>query len=804
MLTTGNFPRQSIPYSQKNNKWRKACIDWAKNMASLESGEVRKSVSSKKINYNLVNGKVNMNDMANVINPYDIDAGFISKNIRHYPIMNAKLNVLRGEESRRVFDYRVVITNPNAITEAEEKQKNEYFQSVMKMLQAELPKEEFEQKSKELAEYMSTSWQDTKEITANYLISHYSKELNFGLLFNNGFMDALIAGEEIYLIDIVSGEPVIEKLDPLNVRVFKSSNSNKIEDADIVVIEDFWSPSKIIDVFYDNLPQSDIKKIEYMGVDSFSDDSRFDDERKGFVAVPNEEGFESGDAFFSSLFEGNSLSAHPYMDADGNIRVLRVFWKSKRKLLKVTSINQENGEEEENLFPETHIIDESLGEKSKPIWVNEAWEGTLVGDDIYVNVRPRQIQYNRIYNPSLCHFGIIGSIYNVNGSEPMSMVDTMKGYNYLYDVVHDRLNKLLASNMGKLINLDLAKVPQGWDIEKWMYFAKINNIAVIDSFREGNIGAATGKLAGGLNNAHSGVIDAELGNSIQFNIQLLEFIKNEMSDAAGISRQREGQIFNRETVGGVERANLQSSYITEWLFLIHDDVKKRVIEAFLEAAKIAAKGNNAKFKNILPEGTMQTISIDDHFCECDYGLVLDNSMSTQNLNNKIDMLAQAALQNQLVDFSTIIKMYSSSSMAEKINFIKKAEESRQQQQQQAQEQQQKMQEEAIKAKEKADQLEHERNMELKQLEIDGMIKLEELRIQAQMQKEAMKAELTMELDDSERQAELKEKELEVKDKANKMKFDVEKIKLAIQRQKNEDDYNIAKRTLNNKTTNKKE
>ena len=97
MLTTGNFPRQSIPYSQKNNKWRKACIDWAKNMASLESGEVRKSVSSKKINYNLVNGKVNMNDMANVINPYNIDAGFISKNIRHYPIMNAKLNVLRGE-----------------------------------------------------------------------------------------------------------------------------------------------------------------------------------------------------------------------------------------------------------------------------------------------------------------------------------------------------------------------------------------------------------------------------------------------------------------------------------------------------------------------------------------------------------------------------------------------------------------------------------------------------------------------------------------------------------------------------------
>ena len=30
--------------------------------------------------------------------------------------MNSKLNVLGGEESKRVFDYRVVVTNPNAIS----------------------------------------------------------------------------------------------------------------------------------------------------------------------------------------------------------------------------------------------------------------------------------------------------------------------------------------------------------------------------------------------------------------------------------------------------------------------------------------------------------------------------------------------------------------------------------------------------------------------------------------------------------------------------------------------------------------
>lgn len=44
--------------------------------------------------------------------------------------MNSKLNVLRGEESKRIFDFRVVITNQNAISEAENRKKEELFSRV--------------------------------------------------------------------------------------------------------------------------------------------------------------------------------------------------------------------------------------------------------------------------------------------------------------------------------------------------------------------------------------------------------------------------------------------------------------------------------------------------------------------------------------------------------------------------------------------------------------------------------------------------------------------------------------------------
>lgn len=37
--------------------------------------------------------------------------------------MNSKLQVLRGEESKRIFDFKVVITNANAVSEVEEEKK---------------------------------------------------------------------------------------------------------------------------------------------------------------------------------------------------------------------------------------------------------------------------------------------------------------------------------------------------------------------------------------------------------------------------------------------------------------------------------------------------------------------------------------------------------------------------------------------------------------------------------------------------------------------------------------------------------
>lgn len=694
-----NLPQQQLPMSKKTKAWRKQHLDWADARTFFNHAPVRNSVIHKKINYDLFNGKLHMQDLEVVLNPEHLKEKTAASNIQHYPIINSKLQVLRGEESKRIFDFRVVVTNPNSISEIEDAKKTEVFQQLQQLMSDQSSsEEEFQQKLNKLNDYFTYEWQDMREVRANNLLTHYLKEYNMALMFNKGFMDAAIVGEEIYQCDIRGGEPIIEKVDPLKIRIFKSGYSNKVEDADIIIMEDYWSPGQVIDAYYDVLSKKDIAYIE-SAPDNIAqaDENGHQDDRAGFVnhhmiddVISGTD--ETGMGFYFDpfgLFSDGAGDLLPF-DTNGNVRVLRMYWKSRRKIKKVKKYDPETGEETFNFYPETYVINEALGEEEEIHYINEAWEGTKIGQEIYVNMRPRVIQYNRLTNPSRCHFGIVGSIYNLNDGKPYSLVDMMKPYNYLYDVIHDRLNKMMAKNWGKIITLDLAKVPKDWKIDKWLYFAKKNNIAVIDSFKEGMVGAATGKLAGALNNASSGVIDAELGNSIQMYINMLEFIKMEMSEVVGISRQREGQVSNRETVGGVERATLQSAHITEWIFALHDDVKKRALECFLETAKICLKGRSKKFSYILADGSQRIANIDgDEFAESDYGLVVDNSNGVQDLHQKLDMLAQAGLQNQMISFSTIMKLYGSSSLAEKQRLVENDERNIQERQsQQAQAEQQ--------------------------------------------------------------------------------------------------------------------
>ena len=88
-----------------------------------------------------------------------------------------------------------------------------------------MSEEEFKEKLTKMSDEFTYSWQDLRELRANYLLKHYVKEYNMPLLFNEGFMDAMTVGEETYQCDIRGGEPIIERVNPLKIRIFKSGYS---------------------------------------------------------------------------------------------------------------------------------------------------------------------------------------------------------------------------------------------------------------------------------------------------------------------------------------------------------------------------------------------------------------------------------------------------------------------------------------------------------------------------------------------------------------------------------------------------
>ena len=231
------FPSQQLSFSKKTKIWRKACVDFGDNHTLMHHDAARKSWHKMRINYDLLNGILHMEDLKAFVNPYSIDASFIPDSIQHYSIINSKLNVLRGEESDRLFDPRVVVTNPSAISEMEERKNQQINTALQELVQdVSQSEEEYQQELQRLDNYFKYKYQDKREVDGNYLLNHYRKELEMSQKFNKGFVDAYTVGEEVYQCDIVGGEPTFEKINPLEMRVLMSGYSDRIEDADMVIM----------------------------------------------------------------------------------------------------------------------------------------------------------------------------------------------------------------------------------------------------------------------------------------------------------------------------------------------------------------------------------------------------------------------------------------------------------------------------------------------------------------------------------------------------------------------------------------
>ena len=680
-----DFPRQKLSRRKKTQKWGEECIEAGLGLVGIYDHTRRSSRFKKKRNYDLYNGKFDKQDLEYVTDPLGLGStAELPATLQYYDVVSPIFNLLFGEEAKRTFSVIVRSINEEAITSKESEKKNRVvglFKGIMQAAVEELtqgqqagsPQEQqailqqaqqnIPEELKRIEKYFDYDYQDMNESTANKLLNYLERQQHLKVKFAKGWEDALIAGEEIYCIEEVSNEPTVRRVNPLEFYCLLPHNDDYVDNADVIVEDTFMSINTVLDNFYEDLSPSQIDKLEKEQGNRGTVDSKsivnYPNPEK--LYIQNREGTDNND---SNLFN--------YYDQDGNIRVTKVVWKSMRKVGKLTYFD-ELGLKQERVVDESYQPNTEVGESISYMWINEYWEGTKIGQDTYINIQVRPQQFRHMDNLSICSSGYVGTIYNANNAQSVSLMDRLVPWIYMYITLWYRLELAIAANQGKIALIDLSLIPDGWEIEKWMYYAQSMKFGFVDSFNEGKKGQSTGKLAGNISTQNK-VLDMETGNFIQQHIQLLEFTENKIQTLAGVTRQRLGSITSSELVGTTERAVQQSSHITEKWYEVHNATKVRVLQTILDVSKDVYRGKTKKFQYVTDNLATMTFNLmGDKFGYSEYGVFVSNSSQDLQALEALKSLTQAALQNDKMSISDVISIYNSSSLSDIRNKIEVSE-----------------------------------------------------------------------------------------------------------------------------------
>jgi len=449
---------------------------------------------------------------------------------------------------------------------------------------------------------------------------------------------------------------------------------------------------------------------------------------------------------------------------------------------------------QETIVNESYKVNEENGESIEWMWISEYWEGLKLGENIYLNIRPKNQQFRRMDNLSVCKSGYVGTIYNANNSQSVSLMDRLVPWIYMYITLWYRLELAIAANQGKIALIDLSLIPDGWEVEKWMYYAQSMKFGFVDSFNEGKKGQSTGKLAGNISTQNK-VIDMETGNYIQQHIQLLEFTEQKIQQLSGVTPQRMGAISSSELVGTTERAVTQSSHITEKWYEVHNNTKVRVLQTLLDVSKDVYAGKTKKFQYVTDDLATVTFNLmGDKFSASEYGIFVSNSSKDLQALEALKSLTQAALQNDKMTISDVIEVYNSSSIADIRNKIKISEKESQQREQQMQEQQMQMQQQQMQMQQQEKEMQMQLDIEKENREDarnteDNRTKLEI----AQMNLSSKMQDSTVDTDDNDNG---------IRDTIDVAKLDIERAKLEETKRKNKADESIKREQLRKKPTSK--
>lgn len=692
------LPRQKVLRSVKETlEWKHKCVDAIIASTKGKDSQRRRSVTERKRNYDLLNNKIDITHFEHVTNPFNLGKNQPNKfqlpaTLQPYDVLFPIFNVLFGEEHKRFFNPIVRVVNETAITEKEEQIKQTIVQALMQYLMqgVEQDPNNPQPPPEEVIKAAQMSAKDMRELTAEKFLTYYKKKFRLKDKFATGWKDWLIAGEEFYSVEEIAGEVSVRRVNPLQIFFKIGENNDSIEEADQILEENFLTVNQIIDEFYEHLTPEQVDELENYYPSG----------------IP-------GNQVINPLTIKEVETIYHFQNQESfidRIPVYRVRWKSFRKIGTFYYIDPQTGEEQSFTVDESWKWDrKDPQQRVEWYWVSEYWEGIRIGADMYIEpmIRRRPQQFRNMDNLSKCKSGYFGRMCSATNTQSTSLMDRLVPWVYLYFIIWYDTELALATNVGKIALLDVSMIPDGWEIDKWMYYARAMRVGFVNSMNEGNKRMGINQNMSTQNKE----LNLEMGNYIQFNIQLLQEIERKIQNTAGVPPQRLGAISNQELVGNVERSIVQSSLVTEDLFRMHNLTKLDVCEAILEVAKDAYKDDNKALQFVTDDLQTVLFQLDGmEFNNADYGVFVTDDNKDMEVFEAMKAHMKFALQNDQMAFHQIADIYTTESVSEIRATLKQYYDAKQQQAQQAQQQQIQVQQEQIAAQQQM----HQEDMQLKQ------------------------------------------------------------------------------------------
>lgn len=712
-LYNSAFPRQKLPLSKKGKKWQEDCVNYIIGEGNVTSGGNSTSYYGElQTYYNLYNSIFDEKDFKSITNPFKVEDGFPATP-HDFNIIRPKVDLLIGEETKRPLNFRVIRTSQEATSEMQEKEKQMILQYIEAAITARMSPEEAQQFQEQLqsgevmppeqiAKYMDKDYKDIVENTAYHSLTYLREKLDLDNEFIKGWKDGLISGREIYYVGVLNAEPYAERVNPICFSYDKSPDLEFIEDGSWCCRKMRMPITEVYDRYYDKLEEKDLDKLEEM--------------------IGSTPGRNLGDRSPVDMGIQLRIYDNPIFEGAGKslVNVWHCCWKSFKKIFYVTTTD-DAGQPQINIVDETY---QPVGNEVsiEPDWIIEVWEGYRAGSDLYFGIQPIEYQHVSIDNPNSQKLPYCGAIYSNTNSKPRSLVSILKPLQYMYIVLWYRLELAIARDKGKVVNMDITQIPKSMNISpaKWMHYLSSVGVNFINPYEEGwNIPGREGGKPAQFNQITA--LDLTMSNVIAEYIQLMDKIEELAGTISGITQQREGAVSSSEMVGNVERSVVQSSHITEPLFWVHNQCKRRVLNMLLNTAKGAwEETGKQKLQYIFDNGERAFLDITPKFYYEDMDVfVSDTSKDLENIQ-KLQQLIQPAMQNgaSLLEAAEILTNDNFNIIKQKLKDMQTRQEQVQQQQQEAEAQQQQQLQQMQNESKQQELMLQEAQMDLQRYQID--------------------------------------------------------------------------------------